>query len=367
MKVALVADLHLDAAFALFPRDLARERRHGIEAAFREAMATAANAAVDAVLLAGDLYEHDRVAPNTGELLRSIFAEVAPLPVFIAPGNHDWYGPESLYERLDWPPNVHVFREDRLEPVELEDGLTLWGAAHRAPANTDGFLERFRADRPGVNVALFHGSEQSALFFQEDTKVPHAPFRAEQVAAAGLAHAFCGHYHTPADAPLYTYPGNPEPLSFGESEEAQRGVVLATIAGDGSVDRERHQVAQTEVADVAVDVTRCATGGEVCELVAAELGNRQGYARVTLHGELAPEVDLLLSDVARAADWMKAVIPRTGALSVGYDIEAIRGEATVRGQFVEDVLTAGLPEEPGRKIVVTGLRALEGRSDLEVV
>jgi len=29
---------------------------------------------------------------------------------------------------VDWPPNVHLFTEDRLRPRELADGLTVWGA-----------------------------------------------------------------------------------------------------------------------------------------------------------------------------------------------------------------------------------------------
>jgi len=68
------------------------------------------------------------------------FADV-DLPVYLAPGNHDWYGPESLYRLANWSPNVHLFTQDHLVPVNLADGLILWGAAHRAPANTDGFFE----------------------------------------------------------------------------------------------------------------------------------------------------------------------------------------------------------------------------------
>lgn len=37
-------------------------------------------------------------------------------PAYLTPGNHDWYGPDSLYRRLDWPAHVHVFTEDRLFP-----------------------------------------------------------------------------------------------------------------------------------------------------------------------------------------------------------------------------------------------------------
>jgi len=176
-----------------------------LRAAFHEA----ADASVDAILIAGDLYEHDAVAPDTGEFLKGLFAEASPTRVFLAPGNHDWLAPSSLYARLQWSPNVHIFKGDRFEPVTLVEGLTLWGAAHRAPANTDGFLDQFHVDRGGVNIALFHGSESGAFGFQEEAKVAHAPFRADQIAAAGLSHAFSGHFHIAVDAATYTYPGSP--------------------------------------------------------------------------------------------------------------------------------------------------------------
>ena len=367
MKIAHIADVHLDIAFALFSADVARARRQGIEAALRGALGVACESDADAVLIAGDLYEHDRVAPDTGEFLRALFADVAPVRIFIAPGNHDWYRPASLYARLEWPANVRIFREDRLEPVELEDGLMLWGAAHRAPANTDGFLDGFHVDRDGINIALFHGSELGSFGFQAEGKVPHAPFRAEQIVEAGLAHVFCGHYHTPVDGETYTYPGNPEPLTFGEEGNITRGVVLATIGSDGSVERERRSVAVTDVCDVTVDVSGAASGSEIRQRVAAELAGRSGCGRVTMVGELASDVDLSLGDVERAEPSLMAIVARTGALTTAYDLETIRQENSVRGEFVSDVLESDLSESLKQKVVVTGLRALEGRADLEVV
>ena len=62
-----------------------------------------------------------------------------------------------------------------------------------------------------------------------------------------------------------------------------------------------------------------------------------------------------------------AVQIRVEDLRPGYDIEAIRSEHTVRGQFVTDVLASGLSAEEERRVIVSGLRALDGRSDLEVL
>jgi DNA repair exonuclease SbcCD nuclease subunit len=185
------------------------------------------------------------------------------------------------------------------------------------------------------------------------------------VGAAGLHHALVGHFHTPHDGPRHTYPGNPEPLTFGESGD--RGAVLITVDEHGGVRRERHPVAVGEVSDVVVDLTGVAHSGEVRDRVAAALAARRGTVRVTLVGEILPEVDLDLADLHEVAPHLDALVPRLGALGVGYEFDRLAEEQTVRGQFVRDVRAAdNLDDEQRRRVLVTGLRALEGRTDLAV-
>ena len=367
MRLLLFADLHLDTPFRWAPPELARSRRQALRATLASVCRLAVDLRADALCCGGDLYEQERFTPDTAEFLRSSFEQLYPLPVLLAPGNHDWFGPMSLYRQVSWSSNVRVFTEDRLRPVELADGLTIWGAAHRAPANTRGFLDGFRVDRGGVNLALFHGSEQGELTFQERGKVPHAPFRAEQIVMAGLDHALLGHFHIPRDAPRHTYPGNPDPLTFGESEG--RGAVLVNVAADGSVTRERYRVATSAVSDVTVDLTGVTHSGQVVDYVLEAVAGRSGVVRATLCGELGPDVDLRLQDLAAfPVPQLDALLPRLGQISVAYDYERLKDEQTVRGQFVRDVLSEGsLSDEQRRRVLVTGLRALDSRGDeLEV-
>lgn len=364
LKFLLFSDLHLDRAFRWAGERAARKRRQALRDTLQRITRLAAEEKVDAILCGGDLYEHERFSADTGEFLRSTFERIHPIPVFIAPGNHDWYGPESLYRQVQWSPNVRVFSSDRLEPVDLEDGMTLWGAAHCAPANTDGFLERFEVpSRQGINIALFHGSEVNSLYTQEDGKVAHAPFREDEIGRAGLDHAFLGHFHSPRDAERYTYPGNPDPLEFGE--EGERGVVIATVNGDGLVERERRKVGVSQVHDLVVDVTGCTSQQDVRELISSRLGGLSGAARVTLEGELAPDAELPLRDLDDIAPHLDGLVLRTGVLHVGYDVAAIAEQETVAGQFVRDVKASSLSPDLVERILVTGLRALEGRTDLE--
>jgi DNA repair exonuclease SbcCD nuclease subunit len=363
VKLLLFADLHLDAPFAWAPPETARSRRRNRRETLTRILALAEEEGVDAILSAGDLFEQERVSPDTVEFLRASLARTDVF-VHLAPGNHDWLSHRSPYALVDWSPNVHVFTEARLTPVTLADGLTLWGAAHRAPANTDGFFAGFRPDRGGQHLALAHASERSLLGWQEEGKQPHAPFDAREIAEAGIAHAFLGHYHLPRDADRHTYPGNPDPLEFGE--EGERGAVIATVDADGSVTRERRSVAVSQVHDVTVAVDGAAHEEDVRAAVSSAIGGLAGCVRVTLVGELGPAASVDVRDLTRLGEHLDGLVVRAGQLSVGYDLDAIRGEQTVRGEFVRDALAAIEDEELRRRVLLTGLRALEGRADLEV-
>ena len=368
MKIVHFADLHLDAKFAWTGAsgDAARRRRQGLRDALGRIAELVRETGADALFCGGDLYENDRVAPDTAEFLRESFAQFSPARVFLAPGNHDWYGPQSLYALVEWSPNVHVFTEPALRPVGLGPNLTLWGGAHCGPANTGNFLDGFHAAGSGAHIALFHGSERSWFAAQGDDKQSHAPFDASEIENAGLDHAFLGHYHRPRDAPRHTYPGNPEPLAFGE--DGERGAVIATINDRGGVHRERRRIAAGLVHDVGLDITGCATREQIRERLAKTTDGLSGLVRLTVSGEIDSHVELRqdeLRDILLSR--FEAARIRRGDLRAGYDLDAIRQEHTVRGQFVNDVLDAGLPEDEQRRVLIAGLRALDGRDDLEVL
>jgi exonuclease SbcD len=364
LKLVLFSDLHLDSSFTWMEPSAARRRRQALRDTLLRIVDLAVAERADALLCGGDLYEQDRITPNTAEFLRGAFEGLHPVPVLLAPGNHDWWGGESLYQRVGWSPNVHLFTDARLRPFELAEGFTVWGGAHQAPANTDDFLTRFTVDRSGVNVALFHGSERVWFTQQEQPKQPHAPFDVVEIERARLQHAFLGHFHRPKNAELFTYPGNPDPLSFGE--DGQRGAVVATIGPDGTVDRRTQLVAATSVHDLTVDVTGCASQQDVRDLLHARLAGLSGSVRVTLEGELGTEVDLPPADLNALAPQIDGLHVRVGTVHIAYDLEAIARERTVRGQFVRDVLDSGFSADEQRRVLVTGLRALDGRDDLEV-
>lgn len=365
MKILLFSDLHLDRPFRRIGPGVGNRWRQALVDTLRDIVALADRLEVDALCSGGDLFEHDLVAPNTPVELQAAFASIDHIPVYLAPGNHDWFGGHSVYAQTAWSPNVEVFTTDSLEPRVLASGFNLWGAAHLKPAGTRGFLDIFQgvANRE-VNVALFHGSLRSWVDAEEKGKEPHAAFDLEQVEQAGFVHALLGHFHTPRHTEWHTYPGNPEPLGFGET--GNRGAVLLEFSPDGTVSHTVHRLARTSVADLTVDVSGCATESDLRLRVGEALAAVEGIVRLRLVGEVDQGVRVegsLLSDLGGHLDWLE--VDPVG-VSWSYPLDIIVNEATVRGEFVREVIEADLDEDVRRRVLITGLRALDRRTDLAV-
>jgi DNA repair protein SbcD/Mre11 len=369
-----LADLHLDRAFAMTgcQADLARRRRSGLRDALRLVGETAQAEGCSAVTIGGDLYEHERAGVDTGRFLATLFASWRPVRVFLAPGNHDALLPGSLYRRTEWPDNVHVFAEAALAPVELEDGLALWGLAHREPAWLGNPLAGDHAPSEGVHLALFHGSE---LGTRPEGKAIHGPFRADQVREQGYRAGLCGHYHRRRvdEASGLIYPGTPEPLTFDES--GVRGPVLVEIAGDGAVRPTPLSLNRWTVVTASCDVSDASSTTDVidgataaCIAAGAASDAERTLIRLDLTGALDCAVSIDASSVeAEARDRSGTALVKIRDLTTqAVDLALLAEERSARGAFVR-ATTASLQAagEDGerellRETLRYGLEALAG-------
>ena len=120
LKVLHGADFHLDSPFSGLKPDAAARRRDEQRELLARLTDLAREREADLVLLSGDLLDGDLVFRETVQALARALGEI-PCPVFLAPGNHDWYGPQSPYAALEWPGNVHLFTGPELGAVRLPE------------------------------------------------------------------------------------------------------------------------------------------------------------------------------------------------------------------------------------------------------
>ena len=106
------ADLHLDSplvSLALRNADLADLVRGASRRALERIVDIAIAEEVDALLIAGDLYDGAQTSMSTALFLVSEMRrlETAGIRVFVIRGNHD--AQSQITRELTFPPNVHVF------------------------------------------------------------------------------------------------------------------------------------------------------------------------------------------------------------------------------------------------------------------
>jgi hypothetical protein len=159
------SDIHLDTSFtgAGFPSRLGARKREAIRGTFRRILEDARKQAVSLVLIPGDLFEYDHVTPDTIEFLKQQFESLAPIPVFIAPGNHDPCLQDSPYCVEAWPANVHIFREEEFRSIELPDaGVRVTGYGFTRPQLQEPLFQKLPVLPEGAwNLVLAHGSDLS--------------------------------------------------------------------------------------------------------------------------------------------------------------------------------------------------------------
>lgn len=144
---------------------LAGEAQPRYSAARRDAVAglgsLAADVGAEFVVVAGDVFEHNQLAPQvisqSLEAMRAI-----KVPVYLLPGNHDPLDAASVYTsalfRAECPTNVHVL--DRPGAHEIRPGLQIVAAPWRSKAPTTDLVADVLDGLPAdgvIRVLVAHG------------------------------------------------------------------------------------------------------------------------------------------------------------------------------------------------------------------
>jgi len=221
---------------------------------------------VQVVLCPGDLWDEESVSLETVTHLFDAFERLAPVPVIIAPGNHDFYHDCSYYHPAYYerktgrrhPPNVRIFTSPVVESLCIPElpHVDFYGCCfERNVPQTERVLAGLqRLNHPDkLNVLLLHGSLDDRLAVQRSVGKDFTnPFSREELLASPFDYVALGHYHryiTIAASNGYVrgaYSGIP--LARGLDETDEHYVLVGEIRKGG--------VPQTEFKEIAVDSRR---------------------------------------------------------------------------------------------------------------
>ncbi|QRF61617.1 DNA repair exonuclease [Variovorax paradoxus] len=218
------ADWQIGRQFASFDPEHAPILAEARIAVVERLAALALEHRVDAVLVAGDVFDAQTVSERT---LRRLFNALAAYsgPWLLIPGNHDAALAESVWTRAQRlgavPAHVHLLLAPELRLFEAQGFAVL--PAPLAQRHTYNDLTAWfdEADTPAglLRIGLAHGSVQGLLSEDIDSANPIAP---ERAASARLDYLALGDWHgcKRIDARTW-YAGTPEPDRFKDNGSGQ--------------------------------------------------------------------------------------------------------------------------------------------------
>lgn len=353
MKLLHSADLHLDSpmrglvAYDSAPID---QLRLATRVALGNLVDAAVEEQVDAVLLAGDIFDGDWPHYGTGVHFVSEMGRLreAGIPVVIVTGNHD--AESKLTKSLRLPGNVRMLDTRKPQTVTFENiGLAVHGQGYAMPAVLDDLSIGYPAPAAGMlNVGLLHTSADGRPGHER-----YAPCSVSALAQRGYDYWALGHVHhrevLHADPPI-VFPGNVQ--GRGLRETGPKGATLIELREDGTISFE-HRVLDCVRWDlITVDAAGCADRDAVCERVAhavrqsaGDAGDRLLAARVKIAGmtdahralvadveRLRYEVIAAAADVAAQQVWIESV-----ALDTTASHELAHGGDDAVGELIQEL------------------------------
>jgi len=311
------ADIHLDSplrSLSLRNAELAELIGDATRQALAGIVELCLSEQVDALIIAGDLYDGEQTSMKTARFLATQMKRLhdAGIAVYKVRGNHDALS--KITQELVLPPTVKVFG-GRAETVVIEGqnfDVAMHGLSFSRPLAPESLLPKYKvAVGDAFNIGIMHTSLDGSVGHS-----PYAPCTVADLQKSGFGYWALGHIHQRAEhrgAAIVVMPGMPQGRDINEA--GTKTVSLVTIADDRSVSIEERATGIASFKRVTVDLTGVTDWRMLVETVESALADaRQGeaaphlVARLKLVGEtplafrLRRDRDLLQTEAEQRAE-----------------------------------------------------------------
>ncbi|SFK63874.1 DNA repair exonuclease SbcCD nuclease subunit [Methylocapsa palsarum] len=266
---------------------------------------------VDALILAGDLYDGDQTSMKTARFLSEQIRRLheAGVFVYVIRGNHDALS--RITKELTFPDSVKLFggRAEAVMAVRSDRDfqVAIHGLSFANPLAPESLISKYkpRID-DAVNIGIAHTSLGGAPGHD-----PYAPCSVADLQATGFAYWALGHVHKRSVVEgkcAIVMPGMPQGRDI--NEDGAKSVTLVTIADDRSIRIEERVTSAAQFERLSFDATgvddwRQLVGalGEALERALAGVASEHWVARVRLTGatplawRIRRDLDLLKAEV----------------------------------------------------------------------
>ena len=341
MKFVHIADTHFDIPFRTLSdrANLGDVRRVDQRKAFKKMIEYIKTNKIDYLFIAGDLYENDYIRESTITYINNLFKEIPETKIYITPGNHDPYLINSYYATYSWSENVKIFTQ-KIETIENEDCIIYgYGFEDFYLAKSD--IENIQIkNKEKINILITHGN----LDGSDKSPKEYNNISSKKLNEIGFDYVALGHIHKRnlEDSKTIVYPGST--VSLGFDELGSHGMVVGTVE-NGKIETEFIPLDEKELKERELDISQIYTIEELLQTINEINLNQNTLYKITLVGTRNLEINTY--KILKMIE-SKEIIKIKDKTKLGYNLEQLSNEATLKGIFVKEILEK-IKKEPENK------------------
>lgn len=347
MKFVHIADMHFDTSFSqINDSELGASRRLDQRKIFKKVIEYIKENDVDYLFIAGDFYEHKFIKESTIEYINKLFKEIENTKVFITPGNHDPLIKNSFYNKYKWNQNVHIF--DSKISYQEDNNIRIYGYGfddfyYTNPSIEDLILE----DKTKINILITHGT----LNGSNNVEKQYNAISESTLERIGFDYVALGHIHKSnyTEGKTIVYPGSP--ISMGFDEPGEHGMIVGEIQ-EKNLTTKFIPLDDAEFKQIDLDITDISSLEELAEGINTMYLSKSNFYEIYIVGRRKFDVDLYnLKKIV----FPKNIIKIKDKTKIGYDLNEISKDNTLKGLFVKEIINRLENEEYDKEIVEKAL------------
>ena len=332
MKFVHIADMHFDSPFVnLSNKEYMGElRRLEQRKVFKKMIDYIKDNNIEYLFISGDLYEHKYIKQSTIEYINKLFQEIPDTKIYIAPGNHDPFLKNSYYSKFNWSNNVKIF-SNNIEKIENEN-VNIYGYGFTDFYCENSGIENIEIDnKEKLNILVIHGALDSSNI--EDRQ--YNPMKKNMLKAKGFDYVALGHIHkldyNTEENQKIVYPGST--ISLGFDELGKHGMIVGEFK-EKELNLNFVPLDEKEYKVIQLDTTNMNSKEELIEKIENVDIKENEYIEIVLNGNRNFEINiyellkLILND---------RVIKIKDKTKIGYDLDKLSNETTLRGLFIKEM------------------------------
>jgi DNA repair protein SbcD/Mre11 len=305
------SDLHIDSPFkglSSVEQPLAELLRKSTYQAFQNIIELALKEEVEAVLIAGDIYDGSDKSLEAQLKFRRGLQKLsdAGIYTFIVHGNHDPL--DSWSASLDWPERVHVFSGNQVESLPIKkNGVVqayIHGISYLKREVRENLAQKFaRSSDDGFAIGLLHSNVGNQSGHDN-----YAPCSIDDLIAGGMDYWALGHIHRfqvlRESNPAVVYSGNTQARHIREAGE--KGCCLVTLNENATPLIQFISIDTVRYVNAEVDLSGTISLEEVlhavrlkCEYFADKVKQKSVFLNLLLNGRTQVHSELQRGDAIK--------------------------------------------------------------------